>query len=311
MTTLTRIEEVIARTGEVRAGGTDLQERLRSGVTRAPVVDLQGLPGLSDVTWSADGGATVGALVTVADVGRDARLAAKYPGLVLPARTLATPQIRAMATMGGVLLQRTRCAYFRHPELRCLKSGGSACLARAGDHHLGVCFDKGPCAYPHPSSIGMTLLAYEAEVEVHGRGRISVEALYGDGADPTRDHLLDAGEVLTRIHLPKPVEGERASYFRLMSRTWAEWPLVEVSVRLVAEGDSIGFARVAIGAVANVPLRLPRVEAALVGSPLTQATFERAADVATEGANPLPQTAYKVGLVRASVLEALEQAARP
>lgn len=311
MITPKTIDEARADAGEFRAGGTDLQERLRSGVAKGPVVDLGSVTGLATIDAAADGAVSIGALVTVAAVGRDASLQAKYPGLVLPARTLATPQIRAMATMGGVLLQRTRCWYFRHPELRCFKNGGDACLAREGNHHFGVCFDNGPCVHPHPSSVGMALMAYEAEVEVHGRGRMPIAKLYGDGSDPTRDHVLEAGEVLTRVHLPKPVAAERASYFRMMSRTWAEWPLVEVSVRLVVEDATVRLARVAIGGVANVPMRLPKVEAALEGAPATPASFERAAAVATEGAKPLPMTGYKVDLVRASVLEAIERAAHP
>jgi xanthine dehydrogenase YagS FAD-binding subunit len=154
----------------------------------------------------------------------------------------------------------------------------------------------------------MALLAYDAAVTVEGRGGpLTVEALYGNGSDATRDHTLEAGELLTHVHLPRPVPGERAAYFRMMSRTWAEWPLVEVLARLVVDGGVIRFARVSIGGVANVPLRLRHVEALLEGRGPSADTLARAADAAIERARPLPMTGYKVPLVRASVLETLER----
>jgi xanthine dehydrogenase YagS FAD-binding subunit len=285
---------------ELLAGGTDLHERLRSGVSRGPVVAIGARAELRTIERSPSG-TSLGALVTLAEIGRDERLAAEYPALVLPAQTLATPEIREMATLGGSLLQRTRCWYFRQPSFSCLKKGGEGCPARAGNHRFGVVFDRGACVHPHPSSMGAALLAYDAEVETDRR--FSVARLF-DGA---RDHALAPGELLAKVHLPRPVAGERAAYFRMMSRAHAEWPLVEVVVRLVAD-DAIRLARVAVGGVADAPLRLPHVESALEGRPPTLATFEHAASLAIEGARALPMTEYKIPLLRASVLEALERA---
>lgn len=303
------IDQATTATGEFRAGGTDVQERVRSGIAGAALIDIGSLPGLDRIEHH-DRGVTIGALARVADVGHDAHLQQAYPALTLPAQTLATPQIRSMATMGGVLCQRTRCWYYRHPDLGCPKKGNAeVCPARAGNHHFGVCFDFGPCVHPHPSSIGCALLTYDAEIEVEGRGRMTVEALYGDGGDPTRDHCLDGGELITGIELPVAAPGERASYKRLMSRAWAEWPLVEVVVRLMLDGETVRDARVGLGGVANIPFRLTEVEAALGGQPATAATFRAAASLAIERANPLPQTAYKLDMVVSLVLEALEDAA--
>lgn len=294
--------------GEFRAGGTDLQERRRSGVATGPIVDITRLPGLDRIEWNDSGAATIGALVRIDAVARDGRITGAYPGLAGPTETLATPQIRAMATMGGVLLQRTRCAYYRHPAFECFKSGGEGCPAREGDIHYGVCFDLGPCVYPHPSSVAVALLAYEAHVYVLGRGDLTITDLYGDGSDPTADHLLQSHELLRSIRMPPPVKGERAAYVRLMSREWAEWPLIECVARLVVDKDVIRLARVAAGAVANVPLRLTHVERALEGRPPTAATLEAAAELATEGSAPLPQTVYKLPMLRGTALDALEKA---
>jgi xanthine dehydrogenase YagS FAD-binding subunit len=155
----------------------------------------------------------------------------------------------------------------------------------------------------------MALLAYEAKVEVHDRRIRPVVELY-DGTDPHHDHQLEDGDVLTGVALPPPVEGERGAYFRATSRAYSEWPLVECVVRLEVEEGEIRFARVAVGGVASVPLRLSRVEEALAGQLAGAGTFERAADVAAEGANPLPTTGYKVSLVQGTVLETLERALR-
>lgn len=305
---MTLLTELIAAPGEYRAGGTDVQERLRLGISAPPFVDLAPLTGLDGIWREANGMTTLGALLTVEAVAEDGDLRRDYPGLTLAAGGLATPQIRTMATLGGSLLQRTRCWYYRHPAFHCYKKGGDTCFARSGHHEYGVIFDLGPCVHPHPSTLGMALMAYEATVTINAERQIPISDLYGDGSDPTRDHLLAPDEVLTHVHLPAPVANERAAYFRAITRAEAEWPLVECIVRLVVEGETIRFARVAVGGVANIPLCLSHVEAALLGQPATTETFERAAALASEGATPLPRTGYKVGLLRGTVLETLGRA---
>lgn len=307
-TSLSEIEGPGAGPVVVRAGATDLTERRRLRLCPGPLLDLRDLPGLDAIEWDPTGAATVGAKTRMAAVAADEALARAYPGLCAAAGALATPQIRAVGTLGGNLLQANRCWYYRNPDERCLKKGGSTCLAREGDHLYHACFDLGPCACVHPSTLGMALLAYEASVMVHGAPDRTVEALYGDGSDATRDHQLEPGAVLTHVVLPPPRPREQAAYFRSISRARSEWPLVEVLVRLVIEAGTVRFARVAMGGVAPVPLRLPRVEAALVGGPTSGEALARAAAIAKEGAEPLPMTEYKVALVEGTVLETLERA---
>ena len=261
----------------------------------------------ADVTptmeWS-DAGATSGSLVRVQALATDRRLRAAYPGLAAAAGALATPQTRAVATVGGALLQRTRCWYYRNPPFSCYKTGADTCPARHGVNLYGVCFDLGPCVWPHPSTLGMACLAYDATVTHRDGGELSMRELFGDGSDATCDHTLAAGDVLTSVRLPPRVD-ERAAYFLAISRYLAEWPLVEATVRLGTENGAITWARVALGGVANVPLRAPAVEAALVGQAPETATLERAAALATKDANPLPMTGYKVELVQATIVRTL------
>jgi xanthine dehydrogenase YagS FAD-binding subunit len=304
----TTIQDALGAAGEYRAGGTDLQQRLRSGVSPGPPVDLKRLAGLDRVEWDEHGGARIGALVPIATLAGDPRLAAAYPGLAQSAGALATPQIRAAGSLGGNLLQRNRCWYYRHPAISCLKKGGQDCPARTGNHLFGVCFDLGPCVAPHPSTLGMALLAYAAQIEVASSGSRPVAALYGDGSDGRHDHQLGEHEILAAVLMPEPLEGERTAYFRAISRALAEWPLVEAVVRLAVTDGTIEFARVAVGGVAPIPLRLQRVEEALAGRPASPEVVEQAASLAAERASPLPMTRYKADLLPRTVRETLDRA---
>ncbi|MCK9869041.1 FAD binding domain-containing protein [Nocardiopsis dassonvillei] len=239
--------------------------------------------------------------------------AAAYPALAATARALATPQVRNAATLGGNLLQRNRCWYLRNPAFDCFQTGGDSCPARGGDHLYGVVVDRGPCAAPHPSSLAVALLAHDASVLVAGgeRTEMAVADLY-DAADPTRDHVLEPGRVLVSVGLPVPTTGERYAYRRATGRSRAEWPLVEAVVRLaLADGGAVTSAAVAVGGVARTPLRLPEVEAALVGARAGRALDGGVAE-ALEGladlCSPLPATGYKVELLGATVRDALERA---
>lgn len=288
----------------VRAGGTDLQERLRSTNAAPTIVDLAGIGGLRDITGSEDGW-RIGSGATIATVARE--VADHYPGLAMTAAGLATPQVRAHGTIGGNLTQHTRCWYYRHPGISCFKSGGDSCPARDGRHLYGVVFDRSDCVHPHPSSLAMALLAYEATVTLADGATMTVDDLLGDGSDPTRDNQLADGAVIASIELPAPWPGERAAYFRSISRFEAEWPLVECVVRARFEDDRIVECGIGLGGVATVPLRMENAEALLAGSPLTDEVIARAATACTVGAAPLPETGYKVELVAATVRETLER----
>jgi xanthine dehydrogenase YagS FAD-binding subunit len=294
---------------EFRAAGTDLSERRRSGVSCGPIVDLSATPGTIGVDWRADGAASIGAFTTIAAIASDARLAAAYPGIAASAGSLATPQIRQLATLGGNLAQRSRCWYFRNPQIACLKKGGSGCPARSGNHLYHVSFDLGPCVAPHPSTMAMALLAYDARIATDRRSGLSVRDLLGDGTSGTADHLLAPGERIETVALPAPLEGERATYKRAISRTYAEWPLVELCARAAVTGGIFRHVHIAAGGIAPVPLRLSASEAVLEGKPANAETIAQAAQLATSGAKPLPMTGYKLDLLVGLVRDVLERVA--
>ncbi|WP_404962481.1 FAD binding domain-containing protein [Streptomyces sp. 147326] len=303
---------VLAHGGELRAGGTDTTARQRSGISPGPFTDLDGAGHLRGCTPLPGGGLRIGALTTLAALAADPQVRAGWPALAGSAGTAATPQIRAAGTLGGNLLQRNRCWYYRNPHVSCLQKGGTGCPAREGDHLFGVVSGAGPCVAPHPSTLAMALLTYDAEAEVHGESPRGVADLYGDGDRLFHaDHLLPPERILTAVLLPAPLPGERAACHRAISRAHAEWPLVEATARVALDGSTITHAAVAAGGVARVPLRLTEVEAALIGREATPAALAAAAATVLARCRPLPQTGYKAALFRDTVLEALEQAVGP
>jgi len=307
---MTRASETAStQAPEFRAASTDLSERRRSGLSRGPLIDITAAPDTIGMDWGADGTLRIGAFTTIAAIATDARIAEAYPGLAAAAQGLATPQIRHLATLGGNLTQRSRCWYYRNPDIACLKKGGTDCPARSGNHLYSVAFDLGPCVAPHPSTMAAALLAYEARIVTDRRSGLSIGDVLGDGSNGAADHALASGEMIRAVELPPPVQGERAFYQRAISRSYAEWPLVEVCARAVVTGSAFQFIRITAGGIAPVPLRLSASEAILQGAPANPATIANAARQATAGARPLPMTGYKLDLLSGLVHDLLERLA--
>jgi len=305
MTALMRVTPSAER-AEFRAAGTDLSERRRSGVSRGPLVDIVPTADTIGIATGRTGALRIGASTTIAAIAASARIAEAYPGIAAAANGLATPQIRQLATLGGNLAQRSRCWYYRNPHVACLKKGGADCPARAGNHLYGVAFDLGPCVAPHPSTMATALLAYDARVDTTERKALTIGQLLGDGSNGAADHALAPGEMIAAVELPPPLTGERAAYRRAIGRAYAEWPLVEVVLRVVANG-AFRMVRIAAGGIAPVPLRLSAAESASQGAPVSPATIAAAARAATSGAKPLPMTRYKLELLEGLVQDLLEQ----
>lgn len=297
------------QTPEFRAAGTDISERRRSGVSQGPLIDIAAGPDTIGMQWGADGSVRIGAFTSIAAIAADARIAAAYPGIAASAQGLATPQIRHLATLGGNLAQRSRCWYYRNPHIACLKKGGSDCPARSGNHLYSVAFDLGPCVSPHPSTMAAALLAHDAKITTDRRGALTIGEMLGDGSNGAADNALLPGEMIKGIELPVPLASERASYKRAISRTHAEWPLVEVCARAVVKDGVFQFVRLTAGGIAPVPIRLAAAEATLQGKAANAANIALAAEQAITGARPLPMTGYKLDLLKGVVRDVLERLA--
>ena len=293
-------------TPEWRAGATDLQDRRYRGVSAGPVRDIEPTAERTTTRYLPDGGARIGSLVRLETVAHDRAIREGYLGVAAAAAGLATPQIRAVATIGGALAQRSRCWYFRQPLFNCFKKGGSSCPAREGDHRLGVLIDLGPCVWPHPATLGVALAAYDGAVETSRNRRLSMTGLFGDGTAASSDHLLEPDELIEAVILPPPRPGERAGYLRGIARDAAEWPLVEVVIRLWLDGGVISDAIIAAGAIASVPMRVVSAEAALRGCSVGDLPT-RLQSVTVAGPM-LDATSYKLPLLRGCIAAVAAQA---
>jgi len=298
---------ITASQPEFRAAGTDLSERRRSGVSSGPLIDLTPTPDAVGMEWIADGAVRIGALTSIAAIAAEPRIAQGWPAVAAAAQGLATPQVRHLATLGGNLAQRSRCWYFRNPDIDCLKKGGADCPARTGNHLYSVAFDLGPCVAPHPSTMAAALLAHDATITTDRRSRLTIGELLGDGFNGGSDHALQPGEMIRSIELAPPLAGERGLYKRAISRSYAEWPLVELCIRAVISGRAFQFIRITAGGVAPIPLRLTASEGILQGAPANASMIAIAAEQATAGAAPLPMTGYKLDLLRGLVHDVLER----
>lgn len=299
------------------AGGTELLNWMRLGIA-APerVLDISRVPGLDAVEPLPDGGLRLGALARLGDVARHPAVARDYPGLAQAILKAASAQLRNLATIGGNLMQRTRCAYFRAEEaLPCNKRDpGSGCAALAGMHDRHAIFGWSErCVATQPSDPAVALAALDAVVvtERAGGGRRIPAAEFHtlpDG-DPARDTVLERGEIIAAIELPAPAP--RSAYLKVRERESYEYATVSAAVALDLDGSgAIARARVALGSVAHRPWRLRPAEAALAGvQPADGARLRAAVEAGFAEARPLPQTAWKIGLARNAALRAIRLAA--
>jgi xanthine dehydrogenase YagS FAD-binding subunit len=302
-TTLAEARELAAeKPGSVfKAGGIDLLDHLKEHLLEPPrLVDLKRIPGLDAITVDADGSLKIGALATLAKVAAHAGVGKTHPALARACGEAASPQIRNMATIGGNVLQRPRCWYYRLESYKCLKKGGDLCFAVAGENRYHVIFGGGPAYPPHPSNAAVPLVAYGATFVLDGpKGQRTIPAgefFVLPEKDPTRENVLQPDEILTEIRVPAAA-GWSSAYHEVRERAAFDWPLVAATVGVKAEAGVVREARVVLGQVATIPWRSAPAEKALVGRRIDAAAAEAAGKAAVEGASPMSENGYKVALV--------------
>jgi xanthine dehydrogenase YagS FAD-binding subunit len=291
-------------------GGTNLVDLMRLEVASPPVlVDVHDL-GLDEVQDTAEGGLLIGATATNTALAADARVRERYPVLHQALLNGASPQLRNRATAGGNLLQRTRCAYFQDVTKPCNKRDpGSGCPAVDGEHrNLAILGWSPACVATHPSDMAVAMVLLDAVVHLEHRDShrsVAVEELYADpDDDPSRDTVLQPGELITGIELP-PVGPMRSIYAKARERASFSFALVSVAAALVDDPDDGPTVRLALGSVAHKPWRARRAEDALRGRPLDREQAERAADAELEAARPLRDNAYKVTMAHNMIVRSL------
>jgi xanthine dehydrogenase YagS FAD-binding subunit len=289
------------------AGGTTLVDLMKLDVlTPGRVIDINDLP-LRGVR-SGPGGLRIGALERMSDV---AAHDAVPPVVAQALLASASPQLRNMASIGGNLLQRTRCGYFRDVHAACNKRRpGSGCPAQTGQNRAhAILGTSASCAATHPSDLAVALVALDASVRLAGRDgerTLRLAEFYRPPGDtPQAENALRPGELITEVVIPRLEWARRSAYVKVRDRQAYEFALASAAVALDLRGGTVRDARVAAGGVGTVPWRLPAVEAALRGRPATEQGFAAAAEHAADGARPLADNAFKVTLVQRTVLRAL------
>jgi xanthine dehydrogenase YagS FAD-binding subunit len=289
------------------AGGTTLVDLLKLDVL-APdrVIDINDLP-LRGIRGAHDG-LHIGALERMSDV---ARHAAVPPVVTQALAQSASPQLRNMASIGGNLLQRTRCGYFRDVTTPCNKRApGSGCPAQTGENRShAILGTSEACVATHPSDLAVALVAMDASVRLvsrSGRRSVRLAGFYRQpGATPQVENVLRPGELIVEVVVPRLSWARRSAYVKVRDRQSYEFALASAAVALDLRGGTVRDARVAVGGVGTVPWRLPAVEAALRGGAAKEEAFAAAAKAAVNGARPLADNAFKVTLVQRTIVRAL------
>jgi len=288
-------------------GGTNLVDLMRLGVeTPAVLIDVHRLPGHDSIEDTDAGGLRIGAAVSNSALAADPRVRERYTVLSEALLNGASGQLRNLATVGGNLLQRTRCAYFQDATKTCNKrQPGSGCPAREGEHrNLAILGHSEHCVATHPSDMAVALTALEATVHVRGQAgerAIPIPGLHRlPGEAPHRDTVLEPGELITAVELgPPPGPRARQRYRKVRERRSFAFALVSVAA-IIQRGDdgTVEDARIALGGVAHAPWRATRAEAVLQGGPISEERVTEAAQAELEQARPLRDNAYKVELAR-------------
>jgi xanthine dehydrogenase YagS FAD-binding subunit len=292
------------------AGGTNLVDLMKLGVAEPQrLVDVSRLP--HDAIEETERGVRIGAAVRNTDLATHPLIRERYPVLSQALLAGASGQLRNLATVGGNLLQRTRCSYFQDVTKPCNKRRpGSGCPAREGEHrNLAILGHSEHCVATHPSDMAVALAAIEATVEVlgaNGERSIPIPGLHRlPGDKPQHDTVLNGGDLITAVELTKPAPC--SVYRKVRDRASFSFAVFSVAAVVELDGSAIKEARIALGGVAHVPWRAERAEAVLRGRPPTPEAFQEAADAELSAAHPLRDNSFKVPLARNVLVRTLSE----
>jgi xanthine dehydrogenase YagS FAD-binding subunit len=300
------------------AAGTNLLDLMKGGIARPDrLVDVTHLPGLDRIERLADGSLRIGALVRNADLAHDPDFAKSYPAIAEALLSGASAQLRNAATVGGNLLQRTRCAYFYDTASDCNKrTPGSGCDARLGENRMHAVLGwSEACIATHPSDFCVPLAAFDAVVEIEGkagRREVALEDFHRlPGATPERDSALEPGELIVAVRLPAVARdfAGHARYLKVRERTSYAFAVVSAAAALRIDAGKIADARLALGGVAAKPWRARVAEKFLAGHAPDATVFRRAAEAALADAKPSGDNAFKIELAQRVLIRALTLAA--
>src|ERR1043165_3480487 len=296
-------------------GGTTLIDLMKLNVeTPARILDINRLP-LDKIEDTPDHGLKIGATVRNSDLAYHPRVQRDYSVLSQAILQGASAQIRNMATVGGNLLQRTRCVYFRDTAMPCNKrEPGTGCPAITGHNRtLAILGTSEQCIATNPSDMCVAMAALDATILINGQAGSRAVA-FGDfhvlpGNTPQRETVLEPGDLITHVTLPPPIPGSKQLYLKLRDRASYEFALASAAIVLTIAGGKITRARIALGGVGTKPWRSPEAEAALIGKAANDATFRQAAEAALRNAKAQSENGFKIELAKRCLTHALRTAA--
>ena len=298
----------------VKAGGIDLLDLMKDGVVTPPkLVNIRNVHTLHRIEVS-ESELRLGPLVTLTEIAEHPQIQKHYAALADAAGHAATPQVRNMATVGGNLMQRPRCWYFRSSEFDCRKKGNSdECHALQGENQYHAIVNNSTCAMVHPSSTAVPLLAMEAEVELTskaGKRTVAMSEFYiAPEEDLQHETAVKPGELITAIRVPAPAAGTRSAYQKYGEKESFDWPLADAGVVLTMDGNTCRKAAIVLGVAAPRPMHATEAEMALRGKRINEQTAREAGKLAVAKATPLSQNGYKVQLFQTAVYRTILLAA--
>jgi xanthine dehydrogenase YagS FAD-binding subunit len=296
------------------AGGTTLIDLMKLQViTPTLLVDINHLP-LDTIEHLPDGSVRIGAMVRNSDLAHDPTVASRFPVLSQALLSGASPQLRNVATTGGNLMQRTRCYYFRDPAYACNKrQPGSGCAAIDGFNRIhAVLGGSEHCIATHPSDMAVAMVALDAVVHIEGRD-VERAVPVGEfhllpGQTPHLETVVQPGELITYVTVPKSPFAAHSAYVKLRDRASYEFALASAAAALALEGNRIRAVRVVLGGVATRPWRSPEAERVLNDATADEQTLQAAAEAAMQGATPRRHNAFKIELAKRAIVRALKNA---
>ena len=298
------------------AGGTTLLDLMKANLAEHPqLIDINPVP-FRGIEQTKDG-LRIGAMERMSDVGENQLVLQRFPAVSQSLLLAASPQLRNMASIGGNLMQRTRCGYFRDAAFPCNKrQPGSGCPALDGNNHnLAILGTSDACiATAYPGDLAVALAAFDAVLTLEnakGKQRqVPVTDFYLlPGRTPERETVLEPGELIVAVTIPLTPHAQRSTYLKVRERTSYAYALASAAVGLDVQGGTIRAARVALGGVGTRPWRSPEAEKVLTGAPATEATFRAAAAAALQGAQPRGENRFKVELAQNTLVRALQTVA--
>lgn len=309
--TVDAARELVGRKGAYLAGGNDLLGLMKEYLAEPDIlVDIKSLPGLNTIQPGPDSW-SIGANVTVAQIEDHAELSKAFPALHQAAADVGSRQIRNIASLGGNLAQHSRCWYFRHRDIKCLKKWGTTCYARDGENQYHSLFTGNPCISPVVSNLSIALAALDARVVVQKEGEavpLTISSFYAKAwENPTAHNSLQPGDLILRVEIPNSDKNLRSAFGQVSQKANFDWALVSCAAALKMEGTKITSARIFLGSIAPVPYSVPAVHKLMEGKDLNADLAAQAAQRLLADAEPLSQNAYKIPMAHALIQRTLLQ----